>query len=218
MADFARLGLAAGIPGFAEAYETNLEEGCQAAVEASPLAAGILSLLDAHNGYWQGSTTELIRRLQELDPTSREFQKLSARAVGKKLASSLKGDLAAVGVEVDQGKGNKGQRFLILSRVVESQHTQTPTPVQNPVQNNGATAVPSVPTTSSSTSAPEIKETPAVQKAPTPEPVNGKSHETRITPPPSNNSSNGNGRALSPRYGNSAPSTDSTPITNQRVE
>jgi hypothetical protein len=168
MADFYELCIAAGIPSFVEAYATNIKTGNQAAVEASPLAEGILSLLEAHNGYWQGTSTELVRKLQELDPTSREFQKLSASSVGKRLASSLRGDLKAVGVEVDQGKGNKGQRYLILSRVAERvvepektmpQSPQTPTPVldkeeeqspppmpQNtPARNNGATAVPSAP-------------------------------------------------------------------------
>jgi hypothetical protein len=179
MADFARLGLAAKIPNFMETYASNIEVGSQAAVEASPLAAGILALLDTCGGYWHGTTTELIRKLQELDPTSREFQKLSARSVGRKLASCLKGDLAAVGVEVDQGKSTNGQRYLILSRVVEFEktmpqvsQTSTPDPAPSlngnpvekqsppialhdtPVQNNGATVVP---TTPSSTSAPAEK-------------------------------------------------------------
>jgi hypothetical protein len=164
MGDFYELCIAAGIPNFESAYAGNIETGNQAAVEANPLTDGILALLDAHNGYWQGTATELIQQLQELDPTSREFQKLSARSVGKKLASSLKGDLTAVGVAVDQEKGNRGQRSLTLRKVsqeqrVASQPTQTPTPVldkeekqspppmpQNtPARNNGATAAPSAP-------------------------------------------------------------------------
>jgi hypothetical protein len=182
MADFARLGLAAKIPNFMETYATNIEVGSQAAVEASPLAAGILALLDTCNGYWHGTTTELIRKLQELDPTSKDFQKLSARSVGRKLASSLKGDLAAVGVEVDQGKSTNGQRYLILSRIAESQKTmpqspQTPTPSLDkeeeqsppialpsvtPEKNNGA-AVPSTPSSTSAPAKPEVaeKKTPA---------------------------------------------------------
>jgi hypothetical protein len=151
LADFAQLCLAAGIPGFQEAYAANLETGCQAAVEANPLAEGILSLLDACDGNWRGTSTELVRKLQELDPTSREFQKLSARAVGRKLASSLKGDLAAVGVKVTQGRTGS-QRYLILSRVSEPQKTMPLSPqTSTPEQSSGATAVP---TTSSSTSAP----------------------------------------------------------------
>jgi hypothetical protein len=183
MGDFYELCIAAGIPNFESAYAGNIETGNQAAVEASPLAAGILSLLDTCNGYWHGTTTELIRKLQELDPTSKDFQKLSARSVGRKLASCLKGDLASVGVEVDQGKSTNGQRYLILSRVVEFEKTmppQTPTldpapslngnPVEKqsppialhdtPVQNNGATAVSSTP---SSTSAPVKPEVAALQ-------------------------------------------------------
>jgi len=183
MADFAELCIAAGIPSFVEAYTSNIETGCQAAVEASPLAEGILSLLDAHNGYWQGTATELVQRLQALDPTNRGFQKLSASSIGKKMASSLKSDLAAVGVTVKQGKGNNGQRYLTLSRV-ESQKTMpqsppvsTPSldkeeeeqsppialPSVTPEKNNGATAVPS---TSSSTNAPARPEVAALQSGP----------------------------------------------------
>jgi hypothetical protein len=191
MADFCKLCIAAGIPGFSDSYASNIETGCQAAVEASPLAAGILSLLDTCNGYWQGSSTELVRKLQELDPTSKDFQKLSARAVGKKLASSLKGDLASVGVEVDQGKGNKGQRYLILSRVEpqktmpQSPPVSTPSldkplngnPVEKqsppialqdtPARNNGTTA-------DSTTSSTDL----VVEKTPAAATTNGKTHDT----------------------------------------
>jgi hypothetical protein len=125
MADFAELCVAAGIPNFAEAYSINLNVGCQEAVEANPIASGILALLDAHDGYWQGSSTELILHLQELDPTSREFKKLSARSLGKKLSSSLKGELEAVGVKVDQKKGSRGQRYLTLSRAAKEQHAES---------------------------------------------------------------------------------------------
>jgi hypothetical protein len=191
MADFYELCIAAGIPSFVEAYTSNIETGNQAAVEASPLAEGILSLLDTCNGYWQGTSTELVRKLQELDPTSKDFQKLSARSVGRKLASSLKGDLAAVGVEVTQGR-TESQRYLTLRRV-EPQKTmpqspQTPTPVldkeeeQSPPvspqsitseKNNGA----AVPTT------PEERKTPvaALQS------VNGRVQRTTDGAPPTSN-------------------------------
>ena len=128
MADFAELCVAAGIPNFAEVYSANINVGSQEAIEANPITSGILSLLDAHNGYWHGSSTELILRLQELDPTNREIQKLSARSIGRKLASSLKGDLAAVGVEVDQGRGTNGQRYLILSRASSPQPSVSQAP------------------------------------------------------------------------------------------
>lgn len=161
LADFARLCIAAEILGFLEAYTANLETGCQAAVEANPVAEGILALLDAHNGYWQGSCTELVRQLQELDPTSREFQRLSARSVGKRLASSLKGDLAAVGVSVKHGRGARGQRYVTLeSQKTMAQSTQAPTPVKN----NGATAAPAspgekrVPATATTNGTPPTKE------------------------------------------------------------
>jgi hypothetical protein len=194
MGDFTELCVAAGIPSFVEAYTSNIETGNQAAVEASPLAEGILSLLDSCNGYWVGTSTELVRKLQELDPTNRDFQKLSASSVGKRLSASLKSDLAAVGVTVKQGKGNKGQRFLVLSRAVEPQKTmpqfpQTPTPSPDkeeeqsppialhdtPEKNNGA----AVPTT--------LEE----KKAPVAVTVNGRVHATEgrvtVSSPPTSN-------------------------------
>jgi hypothetical protein len=145
------------------------------------LTDGILALLEAHNGSWEGTSTELVRKLQELDPTSREFQKLSASSVGKKLASSLKGDLAAVGVTVKQGKGNKGQRYLILSRVAErvvepektmpqsppvstpsldkeEKQSPPPMPQNTPARNDGATAVPSAPAKPEVSTRPEVEE------------------------------------------------------------
>jgi hypothetical protein len=203
MGDFYELCVAAGIPSFVEAYTSNIETGCQAAVEASPLAEGILSLLDAHNGYWQGTATELVQRLQALDPTNRDFQKLSASSVGKKLSASLRSDLAAVGVTVKQGKGSKGQRYLVLSRVVEFEKTmpqvsQTPTPSldeplngnpvekqsppialhDTPVQNNGATVVPTTPSSTSAPVKPEVSTRPEVAAT-----VNGRVHNTegRVT-------------------------------------
>jgi hypothetical protein len=200
MVDFTELCIAAGIPDFVETYSSNIEIGNQAAVEANPIADGIVSLLDAHNGYWHGTATELIRGLQELDPTNKLFQKLSASSIGKKLGSSLKTDLEAVGVKVDHGRTGS-QRYLILSRVVEFEKTmppQTPTldpapslngnPVEKqsppialhdtPVQNNGATAVSSTP---SSTSAPVKPEVAALQSD------NGRLQRTTNGAPPTSN-------------------------------
>jgi hypothetical protein len=173
MADFAELCVAAGIPNFVEAYSTNINVGSQEAAEANPITSGILSLLEAHNDYWHGSSTELIRRLQELDPTNREFQKLSARSIGRKLSSSLRGDLKAVGVEVDQGRGTNGQRYLILSRTSSSQPdvSQTPTSghrgsgakeqtsqTSTPTQNKG-----SMDNTTASAPTPTTKNSPAIE-------------------------------------------------------
>jgi hypothetical protein len=200
MADFARLGLAAKIPNFMETYATNIEVGSQAAVEASPLAAGILSLLEAHNGYWQGTSTELVRKLQELDPTSREFQKLSARSVGKKLASSLKGDLTAVGVAVDQEKGNRGQRSLTLRKVSQEQRVashapQTPTPVldKEEEEQSPPIALPSV--TPEQNNGVAVPTTPEEKKTPVAATVNGRVHNTEgrvtVSSPPTTSTQTG---------------------------
>jgi hypothetical protein len=186
MADFARLGLAAKIPNFMETYASNIEVGSQAAVEANPLAAGILALLDTCNGYWHGTTTELIQKPQELDPTSKDFQKLSARSVGKKLASSLKGDLTAVGVAVDQEKGNRGQRSLTLRKVsqeqrVASQPTQTPTPsLDKEEEQSPPIALPSV--TPEKNNGVAVPTTPEEKKTPVAATVNGRVQRTTDDP------------------------------------
>ncbi len=114
MADFAKLCIAAGIPGFMEAYATNIQAGCQAAIEANPVAAGILSLLESTGGSWMGTATELAKKLQEGDPSNRDFQRLSGESLGKKLARSLKTDLEAVGVSVDHLREGR-KRTIILT-------------------------------------------------------------------------------------------------------
>jgi hypothetical protein len=162
MGDFYELCIAAGIPDFVETYSSNIEIGNQAAVEANPIADGIVCLLDAHKGSWHGTATELIRGLQELDPTNKLFQKLSASSIGKKLGSSLKTDLEAVGVKVDHGRTGS-QRYLTLRRVEpqktmpqsppvstpsldkEEKQSPPPMPQNTPARNNGATAAPSAP-------------------------------------------------------------------------
>jgi hypothetical protein len=210
MADFARLGLAAKIPNFMETYATNIEVGSQAAVEASPLAAGILALLDTCNGYWHGTTTELIRKLQELDPTSKDFQKLSARSVGRKLASCLKGDLAAVGVEVDQGKSTNGQRYLILSRVVEFEKTmpqvsQTSTPSLDKVEEQSPPVSPQSITPEKNNGV-AVPTTPEEKKAPVAATVNGRVHNTEgrvtVSSPPTSNTAKEEGHISKQEWDN----------------
>jgi hypothetical protein len=194
MADFYELCIAAGIPGFSDSYASNIETGNQAAVEASPLAEGILALLDVHDGYWEGTSTELVRKLQELDPTNRDFQKLSASSVGKKLAASLRGDLAAVGVTVKQGKGNKGQRYLILSRVEPEKTMPQSPPVSTPSldkeeEQSPPVSPPSVtPEKNNGTTVPTI---PEEKKTPVAVTVNGRVHATEgrvtVSSPPTSN-------------------------------
>jgi len=230
MADFAELCVAAGIPNFVEAYSTNINLGSQEAAEANPITSGILSLLEAHNDYWHGSSTELIRRLQELDPTNREFQKLSARSIGRKLSSSLRGDLKAVGVEVDQGRGTNGQRYLILSRASSPQPdvAQTPTSGQRgggakeqtsqtstPTQSKGSMDNTIAPATASATKkAPAIEATNAhsrtgdngISLAGHPEQKKGTSPAPSGSLTPRASSSNGQpaGNATSPPQGHNA--------------
>ena len=209
MADFARLGLAAKIPNFMETYVSNIEVGSQAAVEASPLAAGILSLLDTCNGYWHGSCTELVRKLQELDPTSREFQRLSASSVGKRLSASLKGDLASVGVEVDQGKSTNGQRYLILSRVEPQKTMPQSPPVSTPSLDKEEEQSPPVSPqsiTSEKNNGAAVPTTPEEKKALVAVTVNGRVHATEgrvtVSSPPTSNTAKEEGHISKQEWDN----------------
>jgi hypothetical protein len=198
MGDFYELCIAAGIPDFVETYSSNIEIGNQAAVEANPIADGIVCLLDAHKGSWHGTATELIRGLQELDPTNKLFQKLSASSIGKKLGSSLKTDLEAVGVKVDHGRTGS-QRYLTLRRVSEPEKTmpqspQTPTPVLDKVEKQSPPPMPSV--TPEKNNGAAVPTTPAEKKTPVAVTVNGRVHATegRVTvssPPTSNTAREG---------------------------
>jgi len=116
MADFALLCIAAGIPHFVQAYTRNVQEGSQAAVEADPVAA-LLQQLVEQEGSWEGTATELVARLQELDPTSRDLQRLSSRSLGRRLAGSLRGDLQAVGIRVEQVRDPKQRRIRLAFEV-----------------------------------------------------------------------------------------------------
>jgi hypothetical protein len=116
------------------------------------------------------------------------------------LASSLKGDLAAVGIEVVQGKGNKGQRFLTLSRVsqeqkVASQVSQTPTPSLDKGEKQPIPTTPQTPTPEKNNGA-AVPTTPEEKKTPAAVTVNGRVHNTegRVTvssPPTSNTAREG---------------------------
>ena len=125
LADFAHLAIAAGVPRFSEAYDSSIESGNRAAVEADPVAAAIAQLLDSAGGYWQGTASEMVRKLQEQD-SGRELQQLSARSLGKRLAGQLRSDLRAVGITVeDQRTGQKRMLTLTYSPQAKKETSQT---------------------------------------------------------------------------------------------
>jgi hypothetical protein len=71
MADFTRWGYAiaeaAGVGGekFLEAYRTNIERSNMEAIEAHPVAAAVIALLDKR-AFWSGSIAELLETLENV--------------------------------------------------------------------------------------------------------------------------------------------------------
>jgi hypothetical protein len=95
MASFHKLGLAAGIEGFNDAYLASIGNAQAEAVRVNPIADAI-----AEVGDFAGTAEELLAKLKAIsdDP---KVQKLTSRTLGRLLNSTLKPDLEAIGVEVD---------------------------------------------------------------------------------------------------------------------
>jgi hypothetical protein len=95
MASFHKLGLAAGIEGFNDAYLACIGNAQAEAVRVNPIADAI-----AEVGDFAGTAEELLAKLKVIsdDP---KVQKLTSRTLGRLLNSTLKPDLEAIGIDVD---------------------------------------------------------------------------------------------------------------------
>lgn len=117
MADFALMSTACE-PGlgiqdgeFMRAYQANIDTAVETAVECNPIAAAILALMEDCT-QWQGSTQDLLDRMKQKS-TSTKVAKLNHVWLGRNLIGSLKADLDAVGIEVDEYRSNKGRNWII---------------------------------------------------------------------------------------------------------
>ncbi len=117
MADFALMATACE-PGlglqhgeFMRAYAANIETAVQTAVESNPIAAAIMAVMEDCT-QWQGSTQDLLDRMKQKSP-SPKVQKLDPRRLGHAMKGSLKADLDAVGIEVDDYKTKTGKQWII---------------------------------------------------------------------------------------------------------
>ncbi|KGF73195.1 hypothetical protein DO97_01370 [Neosynechococcus sphagnicola sy1] len=136
MASFAKFCIAAepalGLqPGaFLRAYTGNIQAAQEAAVEANPLAAAILAVLESSNP-WQGSASALLTAIKE-QATETKVQKLTARTLGRALSGSIKSDLAAVGVEIDQYRRSDRSRERVWTIERLSSPPDRPRPDKHP--------------------------------------------------------------------------------------
>lgn len=119
MADFAKFAIAIWGNKFTEAYQGNIDEAIDEALEANPIARAIAQIFEYPNtiglnhGVWRGTTTSLCTLLIEQNPSEPVIKKLTARSLGKRLKGSLKGDLEAAGYLVDIGRAAMGMMVEI---------------------------------------------------------------------------------------------------------
>ena len=105
MADFVRVGVAAGIEGFYEAYLDNRNEAIERGISGDPLADQIKLLATNRTEPWEGTATELLARLNEQIATSwstdqPKWWPKTARALSGKLRR-LQPSLRHTGVDVE---------------------------------------------------------------------------------------------------------------------
>jgi hypothetical protein len=107
MASFHKLGLAAKIPGFDQAYLASISDSKDEAVRANPISDAI-----AEMGNFEGTTQELVQKLKDIsdDP---KVQKLTTRALGRFLNGSLKSDLESIGIRIDSFRSAKCMNWII---------------------------------------------------------------------------------------------------------
>jgi hypothetical protein len=142
MADFALWATACETefcpPGttFNSAYSSNRDNAVEIAIEASPLAAAIRSLMAGRTGTeWTGTSTQLLADLASVAgegaTKSRAWPK-APNALSSKLRRAAP-DLRKVGIETAWDRGNMSRTIII-------------TTVQPAFQKNGETSSPSAPT------------------------------------------------------------------------
>jgi bacterioferritin (cytochrome b1) len=107
MASFHKLALSAGITNFHETYLSSIGNAQQEAVRANPIGDAIAEL-----GNFNGTAEELVTKLKAIsdDP---KVQKLTSRAIGKMLNSTLKSDLEAIGIQIDGYRTSNKRRWVI---------------------------------------------------------------------------------------------------------
>jgi hypothetical protein len=107
MASFHKLGLAAKIPGFHQAYLASISDSKDEAVRANPISDAIAEIVN-----FEGTTQELLQKLKDIsdDP---KVQKLTTRALGRFLKGSLKSDLESIGIRIDSFRSAKCMNWII---------------------------------------------------------------------------------------------------------
>jgi hypothetical protein len=143
MASFHKLGLAAGIEGFNDAYLASINNAQTEAVRVNPIADAIAEAI-AELGGFNGTAEELLAKLKAVsdDP---KVQKLTSRTLGRLLNSTLKPDLEAIGIEVDSYRESSltRTRKILITQTdrcadLMSKTSKMSKTVPEPAQNKGS--------------------------------------------------------------------------------
>jgi len=117
MADFVRVGVAAGIEGFYEAYLDNRSQAIERGISGDPLATQIKLLATGRTEPWEGTATELLAQLNEQMSWSDlpKWWPRTARALSGKLRRMVPSlQHTGVVVELDRplGRGTDKRRGI----------------------------------------------------------------------------------------------------------
>ncbi|NJM00125.1 MAG: hypothetical protein HC924_15600 [Synechococcaceae cyanobacterium SM2_3_2] len=158
MADFALMATACE-PGlglqdgeFMRAYQANIDTAVETAVECNPIAAAILTLMEDCT-QWEGSTQDLLDKMKHKS-SSTKVLKLDPRRLGHAMRGSLKADLDALGIEVDDYKTKTGKRWIIKrletpSKVGKTSSPSSPLALCKALTGDNVESPPNIVTTSS---------------------------------------------------------------------
>jgi hypothetical protein len=143
MADFAKFAIAIWGNKFTEAYQGNIDEAIDEALEANPIARAIAQIFDYPNtlglnhGVWTGTVTSLCTLLNEQNPNEPAIKKLTPAKLGRKLKGSLKGDLEAAGYSINDRRASMGVMLEITKPDKPPYEPTLPTLPTQPPQGKG---------------------------------------------------------------------------------
>ena len=134
MADFTRwacaVSEAAGYTqqDFLNAYKANIALQNEEAIDASPIAKAVISLIDdCEDGIWQGSPTELLgalnRRLDTINSSSNPLWPKGPEMVTRSLKNAQV-NLKEIGIQVDTFRSSRG-RFIVIEKTSTDDENDT---------------------------------------------------------------------------------------------
>jgi hypothetical protein len=101
------------------AWMANRSQAAEAALEADDVAQAVVRLVDATNGPWKGSASQMLERLRDMnfELSKAPHWPRNAQALGTKLRRIAPGLRAIYGIDATKDKeGAEGRRFWFLKK------------------------------------------------------------------------------------------------------